>query len=289
MKVKLSSTQIQFILENYETKGCKYCVDNLNINKSTITSVARRHKLRVNLDTKLKNMSKSYINIDNYTNVNDRNIAYILGLIWTDGHVTFANNNSKTPIVKHSCVYYDSECLTKIFGSLNWKTFKSENKKSIGKNTMVTNWISSRELGNYLISNNFKNKTEGTKIHESFPNLVSHFIRGLFDGDGCLTNSKSGKYMQSGIYFSSSYDQNWDYLTNILDTLNVKYVKRILSDKLGKSSQICIKDSISIYNLCEFMYKDSDECRLERKHDKYIEFLEYKTKYTRNNRLSNIL
>jgi hypothetical protein len=37
------------------------------------------------------------------------------------------------------------------------------------------------------------------------------------------------------------------------------------------------------------MYKDSENIRLERKHDKYNEFLEYKKKYKRNNTLINLL
>jgi len=83
--------------------------------------------------------------------------------------------------------------------------------------------------------------------------------------------------------------QDWTFLTNILDEINVKYRHRINVDKLGKSSQICIHESESIYNLCEFMYKDSKNIRLERKFDKYQEFLDYKKLYVRNNKLNNLL
>jgi intein/homing endonuclease len=252
----------------------------LNLNKSTVVSVAKRNNLKVNRDVVLKNMSKSIIDINDYVSVEKEEIAYILGLIWADGHVTFANNNSRTPIVKHSCVSYDSAISDNIFKYLKWRGFYSNNYKSLGKNEMSINWISSRELGNYLISENYRNKNNGTYIYKRFERLKSHFLRGFFDGDGCFTISKSGnKYKQISIYFSSTHDQDWKFITDILDDINVEYKYRICEDKLGKSSQISIKKTESIINLCNFMYKDSEGIRLERKYSKYQEFINYKKSF----------
>jgi hypothetical protein len=277
MKRKLSDNEINFIIENYENKGSLFCAKHLGINKSTVSSVARRKKIKVNRDVVSKNMSKSIIKINDYIHVSKKEISYVLGLIWTDGHISFSNNKSKTPIIKHSCVFYDSENSDNIFKSLNWRNFKSENNKSIGKNMMSISWLSSRDLGEYLISHNFKNKESGTFIYKNFENLTSHFLRGIFDGDGCITISKSQeKYKQTAIYFSSSKDQNWKFLTDILDSIQVKYNSRINIDKLGKSSQIFINESKSIFKLCDYMYKDSDGIRLERKYKKYLEFISYK-------------
>jgi hypothetical protein len=286
----MTKEQIEFINENFETKGPKYCADKLSINKSTISSYARRNGLKVSKESIYRILSKNSIYINKYINVVDPDIAYILGLIWSDGNVSFANNNSKTPIIKHTCVKYDSLNSDLIFEKLNWRRFESENMKSLGKNTMIANWVSSRELGNYLISNNYRDKDLGTYIFENFNNLLSHFLRGFFDGDGCITISNSGlKYKQIAIYFSSTHTQDWTFITKILDSLSIKYKTRINTDKLGKSSQIYINDSKSIYNLCEFIYKDSDGIRLERKYDKYKDFLEYKKIFKRNNNLNSLL
>jgi len=279
MKKLLTDEQKKFIIENYSTKGINYCFNNLNVNKNTISSFARRNNLRVDRSVVLRNMSKNIINVYDYINVKSPEIAYILGLLWADGHVSFSNNKTKTPIVKHSCVYYDSINSDTIFNKLKWRRFESENKKSIGKNKMVTSWISSRELGDYLISYNYREKSNGTFIYENFKELKSHFIRGLFDGDGCITISNTGKnYKQTAIYFSSSENQDWSFLEEILNSINVKYRIRKLKDKLGESSQICIKDSKSIFKLCEFMYLESDNIRMERKYKKYLEFIKYKKK-----------
>ena len=239
--------------------------------------MARRNNITVNKDVILKNMSKNIIDINDYKKVIKKEIAYILGLIWADGCVSFANNKSKTPIVKHSCVFYDSEKILKIFEDLNWRNHESTNDKSIGKNKMVVNWVSSRLLGEYLIEENYRNKELGTFIYEKFNSLKSHFLRGLFDGDGCITISNSGiKYKQTAIYFSSSLYQDWTFLENILKEVNVDYSIREMNDKLGSSSQLCIHKSESIKNICEFMYDDSENIRLERKYLKYVEFLNYK-------------
>lgn len=276
---KLNEYQINFIIENYEKKGVVYCANELNINRSTISSLARRRNLKVNRGVVSKNMSKNTIDINDYKNVNKKDIAYILGLIWTDGHVTFANNKTKTPIIKHSCVYYDSINSNKVFSSLNWRKFKSNNIKSISKNEMIVNWISSRDLGNYLIDNNFRDKEKGTLIYENFKNLSSHFFRGLLDGDGSIIVSKQGeKYKQFAITFSSSVNQNWNFITRVLESKDIKYKIRKLRDKLGESSQLSIYESNSIYKFCKFIYHDSEGLRLERKYDKYSEFLEYKNK-----------
>ena len=286
----MTNEQEEFIINNYPTKGVKYCSEKISICRSTISSFIKRKGLKLNKESLYKILSKNTIDIDRYINVVEPEIAYIIGLLWTDGSVSFANNKSKTPIIKHTCVKYDSSNSDSIFIKLGWGRFESENLKSIGKNTMVANWVSSRELGDYLIENNFRNKDLGTSIFENFNDLLSHFLRGFFDGDGCITISKAGsKYKQIAIYFSSTSTQDWTFITKILDSLSIKYKIRINTDKLGKSSQICINDSESIYNLCEFIYKDSDGIRLVRKYDKYQEFLEYKKIFKRNNTLNSLL
>ena len=290
MRNKITEHQIDFIKNNYPSRGCLYCVENLNLSKSTISTIARRIGVRVDEKTKIKNMSKDIIDVSDYINLNDPKIAYILGLIWTDGAVIFSNNKSKTPVIKHTCVGYDSLSSDDIFKYLNWRNFKSTNEKSIGKNEMSTSWISSRGLGEYLIKNGYRDKNKGTFIYKNFDKYTSHFIRGIFDGDGCITTSTSGsKYKQTAIYFSSSSSQDWKYLSDILDILNIKHKIRKNIDKLGESSQLYINESESIYNLCEYMYRDSKDTRLERKYNTYKSFLDYKKIYKRNNKLNDLL
>lgn len=288
--MRWTKDETNFLLENCSNKGHKYCSEILKKSISSVKNKANKLNIKLNKDLVSKNMSKNIINIEDYININSAKIAYILGLVWTDGTIGFANNNSKTPIIKHTCVKYDSGVINNIFKELNWRQFYSENKKSIGKNTMSTNWISNRELGNYLINNNYRDKNKGTYIYRNFiDKYISHFVRGLFDGDGCFVSiyNKNKKYKSFSITFSSTSDQNWNFLSTILDSLDVRYKIRRCCDKLGKSSQLNIIDSKSIFNLCEYMYLDSDGIRLERKYKKYNDFIQYKIKYKKYNNFSN--
>ena len=122
MKKIITEEQKKFLIENYSSNGAKYCSQLLNLSISTISSAAFRLGLKVDNEVANKNKSKNIINLEDYFNVTDPKISYILGLIWTDGHIVFSNNKSKTPVVKHSCVYYDAENSNKIFKSLGSAT-----------------------------------------------------------------------------------------------------------------------------------------------------------------------
>ena len=117
MRKKLTKEELEFIKDNYNQYGSKYCCEKLSLKKSTVISAARRLGVRVSDDflksTRFK--EKNFINIDDYIEVKSEKIAYVLGLIWTDGHVSFSNNKNKTPIVKHCCVKYDSDVCKTIF------------------------------------------------------------------------------------------------------------------------------------------------------------------------------
>jgi len=277
--MRWSYDEVEFLKEKFPSKGIEYCSIHLNKSSSSIKNKANKLNLYLNKDLVSKNMSKNIINLEDYINVNTPRISYILGLIWTDGSVVFSNNKSKTPVIKHTCIKSDSDVISSIFKELGWRHFYTENKKSIGGNTMSAHWVSSRDLGEYLILNNFREKSKGTLIYNNFqPSMISHFVRGLLDGDGCfvVSSGKNKKYKQFNVTFSSSHDQNWYYLSNLLDRISVRYKIRICEDSLGKSSQLNIFDSESIRNLCEFIYVDSEGIRLERKFDKYLEFIRYK-------------
>ena len=102
---------------------------------------------------------KNRIKLNLFENINDKEIAYILGLLWADGHVTFANNNAKTPIIKHSANDLDNIVFKEILKfSGEWNTFTSKNIGSYAKTpkTISVNWISSRKFGEFLIKNQYR-------------------------------------------------------------------------------------------------------------------------------------
>ena len=259
--------------------GAKFCSDSLSRTINSIRSKAFSLKIKVNKNVVAKLCSKNRVNYIDFKNVTNPDIAYILGLLWADGSVTFANNDAKTPQIKHTCVYYDSNCFDIIFEKTgDWGTYSFENKKSIGKNKMNANWTSNRELGEYLIANDYRDKCKSpSKILNNIPEkLHHHFYRGFFDGDGCITYYiKEEKYKAFSILFTGASNQNWNFLSKLFDEMDIVYKIRKLSDSLGKSSQIYIWRQGDVNKFCEYMYNDSNDSFLKRKYNKYLELIDY--------------
>ncbi|GET39653.1 hypothetical protein MiSe_44240 [Microseira wollei NIES-4236] len=100
--------------------------------------------------------------------------------------------------------------------------------------------------------------------------LNSHFIRGLFDGDGCITRyfrKKDGVPVVS-VYIAGTY--------SLLTEVNQRIPEPVPSlpkDKGKKSSHRLILSSQKAKNFLEWIYQDSNGLRLDRKYQRYIDCL----------------
>ncbi len=94
--------------------------------------------------------------------------------------------------------------------------------------------------------------------------LVHHFIRGYFDGDGCLTVSRN--------CWTFKIAGGEDMLLEIkkyLPELTTLYQMKNSSIKSLQTSKIQ-----SVINILNWLYKDSNEnMRLKRKYNKYMSLL----------------
>jgi len=104
--------------------------------------------------------------------------------------------------------------------------------------------------------------------------LHSHFIRGYFDGDGCLTFRQKQKEWKWSLVGTKEF---------------VDYINTILYDKLGLTSTICYISKTNnntyemqtggnekIHTICDWLYKGSNsEITLKRKYEKYLQLVEH--------------
>lgn len=200
-----------------------------------------------------------------FENIKDREIAYILGLLWADGHVTFANNKSKTPIVKHTSKEEDNITFKEILlFSGSWNTFTCNNVGSYAKTpkNILINWVSDRKLGEFLIENQYRNKTNSPdKILNKIPNeLKQYWYRGFFDGDGSVTIKNKGHH---SIAFTGHENQNWYFIIKLFNEININnYRIRIIKSRGGKSSQIRITNKKDLLKFENYLYSDYDEYQL---------------------------
>ena len=208
---------------------------------------------------------KDLINLKLFEKIRDKEIAYILGLLWADGHVTFANNNAKTPIIKHTAKNSDNIIFKEILKfSGKWNSFQYKNVGSYAKtpNTISVNWVSNRNFGQFLINNQYRNKTQSPEIIlEKIPiELKSYWFRGFFDGDGSVTIKNKGHH---SIAFTGNEKQDWGFVVDLFNNIDIKNYKiRIVCSRRGKSSQIRITNKKDLQKFENYIYSDFDDYQL---------------------------
>lgn len=100
--------------------------------------------------------------------------------------------------------------------------------------------------------------------------LIRHFIRGYFDGDGCISNP-----LKRAI--SVSLLGTNDFLKKCLETIGHED-RKLIKDKRNTNVQMFILNGKNAINFLNLMYKDSNVF-LQRK---YYRYLIYIARYERN-------
>jgi len=268
-------TEKQYLIENYSKIGATHCAKNLG--RSRLGIVKNAKKLNLTLD---RSEICKYVFQKEYEdfNVNPRPFiesncmtpihAYLLGLIWADGHIS---KNGYTISVRF--VENDGEDLLSVFYKCgNWNIYKTKPKtKREGKPQNVL-YTSNKPLLEYLKTKGYSAKStqSAVDIISSIPRRLQHYWwRGCFDGDGGFYVGKNG-YGQ--ITLHSTYEQDWEHIDLLCKELNIKYKisKRIrnVKGKMMKSSGAQFFCKNSIIKLCEYLYPEKLDFGLKRKYEK---------------------
>ena len=99
--------------------------------------------------------------------------------------------------------------------------------------------------------------------------LLKHFIRGYFDGDGCLSTilrtikGKPNPIMDCEVNFLGTLDM----LTGITENIPIKNIRIF---KFGKIYKFRIRNKKDIITLLDYLYEDS-HFYLKRKYNKYLD------------------
>lgn len=213
------------------------------------------------------------VNSKNFIEIISNEHAYILGLLWADGHVTFANNKSKTPIIKHSSKEEDNNTFKEILLSTgNWNSFITENVGSFSKRkrNICVNWTSNRNLGEFLIKNGYREKTKSPKkLINKLNNVQKEFwFRGFFDGDGSVSIKHKGHH---SVTFTGHKNQDWGFIINLFNEIGIEnYKHRIISSRMAFSSQIRITNKKDIQKFYNYLYNSEPNIGLKRKREKFM-------------------
>jgi hypothetical protein len=115
----------------------------------------------------------------------------------------------------------------------------------------------------------FQNKTFILNAPNLSENLIPHFIRGYFDGDGGLvTNCNKFKHYKDSINFTGTLE----LLTYISEEfkkldINTSIYKRHKNN--NNNYTIIISGRLNVIRACEYMYNESGDYKLIRKYEKF--------------------
>ena len=285
-KVKLSTAEVQSILKEfgYLTKGrtweeavkIKKAVEYY-INNSTVTLEETSKLFGVYPDNLSKNIKDLGYQVTDraripqfdetiFDNIDTEEKAYWLGFIYADGYIQSPNVKQFKYIFAISLATVDTSHLKKFNSFMKCKINKVRIDKyhQYGKEKERCIWsCANKHLWNAL--NNLgcvPNKSLILKFPKIKQELVRHFIRGYFDGDGTL--GCYGKYSQP----SCSLVGTKDVLDNISKRLS--FNPNIYHHKGHKEETLTMSmNSQKAIDFINYIYKDST-IYLDRKYDKYI-------------------
>jgi len=267
-KINWSNQQIDMVVDMYLNQGMSTTKigEKFSVGNGTIRKLieANGHKTRTLHDQRIIYSRDSYY----FQEINTEEKAYWLGFLYAD-----ANINEKENKVRLGLSSIDEDHLTKFKNSLKSNAPIKHSEKTVGEKTYFTSFVSIAD--NIMIKDLIKQGCTAKKSFTlQFPNssivpekLLSHFIRGYFDGDGSINKSQPYKNTKRDEY-RISFIGTLNFLENIKNLLNCNHLK--LEDK---NTHFClqINGNLQVLNILEnIVYKDAT-IYLTRKFNKFLD------------------
>jgi len=216
----------------------------LYVNKTSILKFLKKENIKVERKNKYK------IKEDYFDSLNERN-CYFLGLYYSDGNVHSKNNSSKISLLITDD-YVLKELSKDIYGF---------EKVSYDGNMSIF-YCYNKNIKNALMKHGcVPNKSFKIRLLKLEDNLMSHFLRGMFDGDGSIYLKRPMVKITTNIDFAND-------LKEYLSSKNI--VSCICNYKKTKAVDLCIYKKNDVLKFLDFIYKKSNNLCINRK---YIEYL----------------
>lgn len=260
-----SQDEIDFVKNNYMEMSTLDIAKILNRTKNAVQIKARRLGLKKYPYT---------CNYNYFDDISTEEQAYWLGFLFADGWIS-KNKLSNAGVVGVELQYSDINHLKKFNKSIsgNYNITDRWRRCTLGKNInynkkhLCTLRIFSLTMYNSLEKLGFTNENSyKCKIPQLKENLIKHFIRGFFDGDGCIcyTNKTFKVFLDSA---------SIDFINDFLNFLKIYNINYCLSSTINEFNtqiyRIEIYKKIDKVKFLDLLYKDSN-IYLDRKYKKYL-------------------
>lgn len=240
-----------------------------DISTTTVLKMVRTQGYSVRSNK--ENSRRYYYDVEYFQKIDEPDKAYWLGFMYADGYVSSANKQKKIGI---ALAQKDKNHLIKFTQALksNYpiRTYVPT-KGGYSTKPYCRVQVFGEDIYEELVSHGVaEHKTLIVKPPKIDSNLVSHFIRGYFDGDGCITASFQKKRNQYKIKIVGTKEL-LKFIGKAIEENNIanisQYYKRRDTDKVynldfGGNNQVLA--------FCKYIYQDATTY-LDRKYNKYIE------------------
>lgn len=229
-------------------------------------------------------MSEYNYNENYFETIDSEHKAYWLGFLYADGYVEpiYRKEKIKAFRIEVGLSLIDKEHLTNFITDLDSNVPISERKQNVNGNTYETCRVrinNTKMCRDLILHGCTTRKSLTLTFPKAIPNeLLRHFVRGYFDGDGCIHYSEreymdkrnNKQYTQKSIISSIVGTESFlNSLMHILSGLNINF-KMLKTSNCGKASEIRLYRHEELSMFYDFMYKDATVF-LFRKKDKFID------------------
>lgn len=209
----------------------------------------------------------SNLKSDVFDEITTEEQAYWLGFLFADGNIS-----AKDFYIRVNLAGKDLQHLNKLKNFLNYErdvlTYKTPQGYYMSRLSVSNKhlWNRLNEVG--CVPNKSNVLKFPNELFVGKEDLVRHFIRGYWDGDGCLTY-RNKEHTRAGINVISTMD----FLREMEKHLPVNKPKKTIRKKHKSNDVIGMweKEDRAAYRVAEYLYKDSS-IYLERKYEKYLEY-----------------
>lgn len=252
--------EIQFVKENYKKMTNKEMAEKLG-----------RTKVAVDIKINKLGLKKSKYSYDNeyFKEINSIEKAYWLGFVYADGYISISRNGygKEFAIELQGSDYKHLKKFNKsINGNIEVKRFKTKCNLNNKIYDSCSIRIYSKDFVNNLIKQGVTtNKSYSIKLPDIDDIYMSHFIRGYFDGDGCICESKRKKHTNTiKCDFTCGCEEFLLQLRKYL--LNVGVNSYMIKEN-NKPYKLVIGGLNNCNRFLEYIYKDAS-VYLDRKYKK---------------------
>jgi DNA-binding transcriptional regulator WhiA len=252
---KYSVEEVEFIKKQRGRISVKRMAEELGRSYCSVQTKIYKLGLGVNGRIYSPNVNMSFF--ENWS----QELAYVVGFFLADGHMS---EQPKSQQYRICFSVKDKDIVEKI---ANVCEYKNTVKKYIHKTTVMYSInISGKLVWNFFKSLGFShNKTFTTRIPKQIPQeLMHHFIRGVFDGDGSI-GFKNDRYPQAVIAGSNLFIDD-------VSKLDIEYSG--ISSQNNRTFAICYNGQKAI-DFLNYIYEDAT-IHMDRKHKRYLKALKWR-------------